>query len=527
MKKVLSVLFLSLTLVSSNVFAAPAGHDAYKERYIEVQLLGTNDFHGQLDVYSTVDGQMAGGAEYLAAYLKAYEEQNKNTLIVHAGDMVGASSPVSSLLQDEPSVEFMNRVGFDVGTVGNHEFDEGVEEMMRLIDGGEHEVTGEFEGANFPYTVANVVDEETEEPILPPYIIKKVNGMPIGFVGVVTTDTENIVLPSGIEGVTFTDEATAINNAVEGLKAEGVKSIVVLAHVPASSDEDGANPAGEVVDFAPQLDDEVDVILAGHNHSYTNAVVDGKLIVQSYSYGTAFSKIDLQIDPRTKDIVQKEAKIITTYHDGIDPDSEIKDMVNGYVEAVDPLINRVVGQTNEIITRDQNEAGESALGNLVADSQRAAMDTDFAFMNPGGIRTDLDEGEITWGELYTMLPFGNSLVTMTLTGEQIETLLEQQWAGSYPRILQLSGLHYTWDQNAPYGEKIMSMTDHEGQPIQPDGSYSVTVNNYIAEGGDGFTVLKEGENQTYGPLALDAMVEYIENQGGSIEAPELNRIAVE
>ncbi|WP_079478986.1 bifunctional metallophosphatase/5'-nucleotidase [Halobacillus salinus] len=526
LKRIVPVLFLMMTLFTSTVAAAPPDHSQYKNRYIPAQLLGINDFHGQLDVYRTIGDRKAGGAEYLAAYLKKYEAQNKNTLLVHAGDAVGASPPVSSLLQDEPTIEILNDIGFDVGTVGNHEFDEGVAEMKRLINGGEHEVTGDFEGASFPYTVANVKDEETGEPILPPYVIKKVNGMPIGFVGVVTTETENIVLPSGIEGVEFTDEKTAINDAVSQLKDKGVESIVVLAHVPASSDRDGSNASNEVAELAPEIDDEVDVIFGGHNHEYANTVVDGKLIVQSYSYGTAFSEVDLMIDPKTKDIVEKEASIITTFHDGIEPDQAVKNKVDNYKKEIEDLVEEVIAESAEPITTEQEESGESALGNLVADSQRAAMGTDFAFMNPGGIRANLDEGPITWGELYTMLPFGNNLVEMTLTGDQIKAVLEQQWSGSYPKILQISGLAYTWDRNAPVGEKVISMTDSQGNPLDPEQSYTVTVNNFIATGGDGFTVFKEGTNQETGPLALDAMIDYLQSQNEAIEAPALDRIEV-
>ncbi|MCF6409852.1 bifunctional metallophosphatase/5'-nucleotidase [Pseudalkalibacillus salsuginis] len=529
-RKIIPAFLLSFSLACTSVFAGtpekkPLG-PSEENKYIPVQLLGINDFHGQIDVYQNINGRKAGGAEYLAAYIKKHEKDNKNTLLVHAGDVVGASSPVSSLLQDEPTIEILNEIGFDVGTVGNHEFDEGVDEMKRLINGGSHEVTGDFEGADFPYTVANVKDKITGEPILPPYVIERVNGIQIGFIGVVTTDTENIVLPSGIENVEFTDEGEAINEAAEELKEKGVKSIVVLGHVPASSNTDGTNPSGELAELAPEIDDEVDVIFGGHNHAYSNALVDGKLIVQSYSYGTAFSDVDLMIDPTTKDIVKKQAEIVTTYHDSITPDAKVKGMVDHYKEEVGPLINEIIGQTSEPITRKSDESGESPLGNLVADSQRAAMETDFAFMNPGGIRSDLDQGETTWGELYTMLPFGNNLVKMTLTGDQIKKLLEQQWNGETKRILQISGLKYTWDKSAPEGAKVLEITDSEGNPVDPQKQYTVTVNNYIATGGDGFTILKQGANQETGPLTLDAMIDYVENQGNPIEAPVTDRIQV-
>lgn len=528
MKKFIPALVLSTSLLGTTVSAAPPEHSSFKNRYIPVQLLGVNDFHGQLDVYRTVGGKQAGGAEYLAAYLKKYQaEAKKNTLMVQVGDAVGASAPTSALLQDEPTIEFLNELGFDVGTVGNHEFDEGVEEMMRLIYGGEHEVTGPFDGANFPITVANVMDKETGEHILPPYVIKKVNGMPIGFIGVVTTETPDIVVASAVEGIEFTDEVEAINKAAAELKEKGVQSIVVLAHNPVSSAEDGSTPTGDVAEFAKQVDDEIDVIYGAHNHGYANTTVDNKLIVQSYANGTAFSDVDLLIDPKTKDIVQKEAEIVTTYHEGIEPDTKIKEMVDSYKDTVAPLVNEVIGQTADSLTREQDDSGESALGNFTADSQRITMGTDFAFMNPGGIRADIDTGSITWGEAYTTFPFGNNLVSMELTGEQIKRVLEQQWSGSYPRMLQVSGLHYTWNKNAPNGERIVKITDHEGNPVNSDQTYTVTVNSFLSTGGDGFTVLKEGKNLINGLVDLDALVEYIKGFHEPIKAPALNRIDVQ
>ncbi|GAD14982.1 5'-nucleotidase [Geobacillus kaustophilus GBlys] len=510
----LSALAAAAVLAAAPVGAAGNGKSkgkppASSHRYIEVQLLGINDFHGQLNVTRKVGGREVGRADYLAAYLKQREAENKNTLLVHAGDAVGASPPVSALLEDEPTIEVLNKLGFDVGTLGNHEFDEGVAEMLRLIHGGYHPATGDFAGADFPYVSANVVDAQTGKPILPPYVIKRVNGMPIGLIGVTLTETPTIVTPSGVAGVKFIDEATAINKAVRELKKKGVQTIVVLAHNPGVSNPDGTNASGEIVDIAKNVDDEVDVIFAGHNHAYLNAVVDGKLLVQSYSYGTAFSDVDLKIDPRTKDVVAKKAEIVTTYHDGITPDPEIRALVEKYEAKVAPLVNQVVGTAAETITDEQNESGESALGNLIADAQRAAMKTDFAFMNPGGIRADIEQGEVTWGELYNVQPFNNQLVKMTLTGAQIRQLLNQQWQPTQTRMLQISGLRYTWSASKPVGEKVIDIQLPDGTPLKPDAEYTVTVNSFLADGGDGFTVLTHGTNREVGPVDLDALVSYI------------------
>ena len=480
----------------------------------ELQLLGINDLHGQLDTFNT--SLNAGGIEYLATYLKQREAQNPNTLLVHAGDAVGASSPVSALLQDEPTITLLNELGFDVGTVGNHEFDEGVAEMMRLINGGSHPKTvdkyGSFAGANFPYVAANVVDSATNKPILEPYHIEQVNGVPIGFIGVALTDTPNIVMPSGVAGLKFTDEAEAINKYSAELKEQGVETIIVLAHNPSKSNNDGSNPSEELVDIANKVDDEVDVLFGGHNHAYTNTTVDGKLLVQSYSYGTAFSDVDLVINPETKDVESKKAEIVTTYRNNITPDAKIKQMLDTYVADVGPILNEVIGTTPAPITRTTNAAGESALGNMIADAMRMQTGTDFAFMNPGGVRADVDAGEITWKEAFTVQPFGNDLVKMTVTGADIKTLLEQQW-GSKVRIMPISGLKVAYDDSRAAGDRIVSMVKNDGTPIELSQSYTITVNNYMADGGDGYTVLAGITNRMIDVVDLEAFVNYIKAKG--------------
>ncbi|WP_226085957.1 bifunctional 2',3'-cyclic-nucleotide 2'-phosphodiesterase/3'-nucleotidase [Mesobacillus sp. S13] len=477
---------------------------------VDVQLLGINDFHGQINITKKVSNRNAGRADYLAAYLKEREAANpENTFMLHAGDAVGASAPASALLQDEPTIELLNEIGFDLGTLGNHEFDEGVDEMMRLINGGIHEKTGDFEGANFPYVAANVVKEGTDELILDPYHIQEFGGVPVGFIGVVYSDTPSIVTPSGTAGIEFTDEVTAINKYTQELKDKGVKAIVVVSHNPGQSKFDGSEATGEVVDFANNVDDEVDVIFAGHSHQYLNSVVDGKLLVQAYSSGTAFADVDLTLDVETKDIVSKKGEIVTTFQDAIEPDAKIKEMVDKYEADVAPIIGEVIGNAEVAMTRDQNEHGESVLGNLIADAMRAEMGTDFAFMNPGGIRADLDAGEITWGELFTIQPFGNDLVSMTLKGSEIRELLNQQFNPDKVRMLQLSGLSYEWSDELEYGEKVLDIYLPNGELIDEDADYTVTVNNFMAGGGDNYTALLKGRDQLIGPTDLEGLVNYV------------------
>ncbi|MGJ7911223.1 bifunctional 2',3'-cyclic-nucleotide 2'-phosphodiesterase/3'-nucleotidase [Neobacillus sp. LXY-1] len=513
---------------------AKPGYETYQlDQNVHVQLLGINDLHGQLDYKTTVSGKPAGGIEYLAGYLKEREATNvSNTLMVQAGDAVGASRPVSALLQDEPTIRFLNELGFDVGTVGNHEFDEGVTEMLRLINGGSHPKTvdkyGAFEGAAFPYVVANVVKEDTNQPILPPYVIKEVDGVKIGFIGVVTTDTPNIVTPSGVAGVKFTDEVDAINKNAAELESKGVKSIVVLAHDPGTSATDGSNPTGKVVDMAKAVDDEVDVIFGAHDHKYLNSTVDGKLLVQSYSYGTAFSDVDLAIDPVTQDITTKKAEIVSTFQDAAHLDAKVKAELDAYQADVAPITSQVVGEAVAPISRTANEAGETALGNLIADGMKTITKTDFGFMNVGGIRDDIKKsGPITWGDLFAIQPFGNDIVTMNITGEQVRTLLNQQFQADRNRIMQISGLKYTWTNNLPIGQKVLDIYLPNGSKIDPKGVYSVAVNNFMADGGDGFTVLKQGTKRVTWMSDLDLLIQYVKTFRGPISAQIDGRIQID
>lgn len=542
-----------------------AGPIANPESWLHFKILGINDFHGQLSTGRRVGNRPVGGAAILASYLHAAQQGvNDRAVIVHAGDHVGASPPASALLQDEPSIQFLNLLAnedcefsenddkpekdyvkkiykeqhehewddFDprcnlVGTLGNHEFDEGLTELQRLLHGGNH-VNGPYledpyRGASFPYVSANVVDAVTGKPILPPYVIKKVRGIPIAFIGAVLKETPTIVTPTGVAGLRFLDEADSINAYIPELRAQKVRAMVVLIHQGGrqTSYQGPTLPngmvSGEIVNIVSRLDDEVDVVMSGHSHSFTNAILKnnrGKdiLVTQAFSASTAYADIDVEIDPATKDIVKKSARIVTTYGDsgpGLTPDTQVAELVAQAEQKVAPLVSRVIGTAQAGITRTQTSAGESALGNLIADAQRAAMNTDFAFMNPGGIRADLDAGPVTWGELFTIQPFGNSLVKMELTGQQIHDLLNQQWLNQpFPRILQVSGLTYTWDNARPVGSRIVEIRKN-GTPINLTQYYTVTANSFIAAGGDNFTVFNQGINRVGGPLDLDALIAYI------------------
>jgi 5'-nucleotidase len=523
---------------------------------LHVKLLGINDFHGRLSV-NAVGTRPAGGAAVLASYLKAAAASAKDgAFIVHAGDHVGASPPNSALLQDEPSIMVLNELANDhckpasqfrqlpyaqqayaqlqcniIGTLGNHEFDEGISEALRLIYGGNHSkgpfLEQNWSGAHFPYINSNVISKTTAKPVLPPYTVKEVDGVRIGFIGAVLRETPTIVTPTGVAGLAFQDEADAINAAAVQLKSQGVKTIIVTIHqgTRQSPTYEGptrtevSNLSGAIVDIIKRLDTEIDVVISGHSHSFTNALVAGQkdkplLVTQAFSASTAYGDIDLTISRDSGDVVEKSAAIVTTWADqgpGLSPDVKVAQIVAAADERVAPLVNQVVGTVTTALTRSESRAGESSLGNLIADAQRVMTGADFAFMNPGGIREDLNAGEVTWGELFTIQPFGNDLVSMDLTGAQIKTLLEQQWTASSTRILKTSGLTYTWDGARPIGDRVTQIVAANGVPVDPATIYRVTVNSFIATGGDGYLVLPQGTNRVIGPVDLAALVDYVES----------------
>lgn len=508
---------------------------------VEVHLIGINDFHGQLDTTSIVGDKKAGSAPILATYLKEAQAKYEHSLLFHNGDSVGASAPVSSLDRDEPTMEWMNMMGFDVGSLGNHEFDQGIAALKAQIFGGLDPKEGKVThaGAKFDYVNANVIETATGKPLIKPYVIKEVGGVKIGFIGLVTKSTPAKVSPSGTAGVTFLsaeEEVEAVNKYAKELQDQGVETIIVLAHDPASTKE--GVTTGEAADLAKALpaNTPVDVIVAGDNHALANGEVNGILIVQAYSYGTAFEDIKLMIDPKTGDVTEKSATVTTTFQEGVKEDPETLAIIKKSLDK-HPELTKPVGTTDGSVTRTDAYNNEAPLGNLIADAMRQADfgddadAADFAFMNPGGIRADLPQGDVTFADLAKIQPFGNTLVKLELTGAQVKTLLEQQWgtnADGTPntKTLQIAGLKYTADFNKLVAERVTGLSLADGTPIDPAKTYTAVVNNFMAAGGDNYKVLLDAKSSLAGPIDLDVFYQYIVDtfKGESIVAKNDGRI---
>jgi 5'-nucleotidase len=559
-----------LALLVSSVISV----GAQSSNTINVQILAVNDFHGNLEPPTSSSGcvpavsgcpapnTVAGGAEYLATHINNLRATNPNTVVVSAGDLIGASPLLSALFHDEPTIEAFNTIGLDFNAVGNHEFDEGVTELLRMQQGGCHPIDGcldgdGFGGATFKFLAANVVWKSGPKPLIgkpifPAYLTKSFNGVQIAFIGMTLEGTPNIVSPAGISQVKFLDEAATVNALVPKLKKLGIEAIVVLIHEGADQSTSDATTdpngcvgiSGPIVDIVNNFHDEVDVVISGHTHQPYNCNIDGRLVTSSFSFGRLVTDVDLTIDRGTRDIVTAMANNVIVTRT-VPKHPLITALIAKYNAFAAPIANRVIGSITATITRTNNAAGESALGDVIADAQLEATndpgfgDAVVAFMNPGGIRADLTfpssaagegDGNVTYGEMFTVQPFGNSMVTMTLTGAQIETLLEQQFTGCVPgttsnRILQVSnGFTYSWSlSGAPCNKVDPNTIMLNGSPIVPTDSYRVTVNSFLADGGDSFPILTQGTNRLGGEVDTDAFEAYFAGHSPVAPGPQ-NRI---
>jgi len=578
--------------VTVNFAAVPPSHTT-----ADVHLLAFNDLHGTLDpAGQTLYGQFAGGAAYLAKAVKDKQAAyGANQATVLAGDNIGASQLASALFHDEPITIASNLMHVDFASVGNHEFDEGSAELLRVQNGGCHPTDGcaaapyklanggttnVYPGADFQYLSTNVVVDATGQTLFPETAIKQFNStdgkrkVKIGFIGETLEGTPTIVTPSGVAGLTFQDEADAANRAVAALADKGVKIPILVVHqggfqssAPTAVNGCAGNLAGsDIVEIASRLDPAIKVIVSAHTHAEyrCSITIDGvtRLITSASSFGRVLSDITLTIDQNNDKLVSADAinmlirNATNTPGPGVTPlrdptlaDAQVQSVVDQYVAAAAPLANRVVGSITETLLSardsggDPDADGEAPLGNIIADSQLEATAAPLkggaviAFMNPGGIRAPLTYGgpgggvpdPVTYGELFTVQPFGNTLVVKTCTGAQIQALLEQQQfptiPGSPQRVLTVShGFNYTWDASGPAGNKVINSTvTLNGAPIVDSQSYRVEMNNFLATGGDGFTVFAACTDQLGGDVDLDAIVAYF-GVHSPVSPPTDNRI---
>ncbi|MBC7781692.1 MAG: bifunctional metallophosphatase/5'-nucleotidase [Proteobacteria bacterium] len=561
-------------------------------RFRPVKLIGFNDLHGNLEApggtFFGVPNALSGGVDYLASYAQAIRAKNPNAnFMVHAGDLVGATPLISALFLDEPTIEVMNLLGVNLGAdgLGNHEFDKGSAELLRLGRGGcatDPNVLkspfqtcqgpfGPFAGAKFPLIAANVITASGGF-LVPPYIVRTFNGVRVGFIAAVTETTPTVVTPTGVAGLTFQDEADSVNALVGQLRNRGVEAIVMVVHEGGStSGQSGISGCGtlngNIVDLVSRLDNAVDLVISGHTHQAYNCTLTNSTgrsipVTQSGAFGRGLTEIDLWLDTRTRDVVKVDARnvIVDRRNTLIAPDASVAALVSHYKTRASTLASVLIGRISSDVTRTANRACEFQAGDLIAEAQLVATQPSgfgeavVAFMNTGGVRADFtfaqisgteQPGELTYGESFTVQPFGNSLVTMTLTGQDIYDVLAQQFTGCpnnqpFNRVMQVSsGFEYTWDNSlgiVPTGVTptlancsriVPGSVKINGVAVDLAQSYRATMNNFMSTGGDGYTVFNRGTNRLGGALDIDALSDFLRGTltpGTPYTPPALGRI---
>ena len=570
--------------------AASARKAKKHKKALKMTLLAINDFHGQLEVVppSSSSGRVndtpAGGSAYLARHLQQLRKEARargsKSLTVAAGDLVGATPLISAAFYDEPTIEAMNLMKLDMVSVGNHEFDAGWKNLLRLQNGGcvkypdrvDNKATcadGGFAGADFDYLAANVKSAETGKPILAPYKIvkygKKKHQVKIGFIGMTLEDTPNIVTKAGVEGLEFQDEIETVRELMPVMRKKGVKSIVVLLHeggrpVDASQYNGCDNVTGPGRDIAEQLPAAVDMVISGHTHQAYNCTVtdpqgEPRLFTSAGHVGRLVTELNFKVDRRTKDVIRPAAKAenhIVTNSDGTTQHAGVAALVAKYQELVAPIANRVIGQLDGVdqLPQDRGAPEDTQIGNLIADAQlnddsvapEGRATPVIAFMNPGGIRTPLvanEAGDITYGAAFGVQPFSNYVVSMDLTGQQILDVLNEQWNGKNEtarKILQVAGLSYTYDKSladevgtdAVVADSVLVDLDRDGTPeaaLDPTQTYRVVANYFLADSGDGFATFGEATDKFVGGVDVDAFAEYL-TANSPYSPPATDRITV-
>ncbi|MDP1582059.1 MAG: bifunctional metallophosphatase/5'-nucleotidase [Bradyrhizobium sp.] len=545
----------SLPLIFSAVMLAAPAPALAQSAPVELRILAINDFHGYLQpppggirIADPEDKTKkialeAGGAEHMATAVRQLRDGHANTIFVAAGDLIGASPFLSAMFHDEPTIESLDMMGLAVAAVGNHEFDEGKNELLRMQNGGCHPIDGcrgphPFLGAKFRYLAASTFEKRTGKTVLPAYAIRVFGGIPVAFIGLTLKGTPNLVAPTGVAGLEFRDEADTVNALVPELKAHGVEAVVVLIHeggFPTGDYNECPGISGPIVDIVKKFDRAVDVVVSGHTHRPYVCDIDGRLVTSADKYGTIVTAIDLKLDPATRDVISAKADNVIVRTDAFAKDSQQTALLDSYDRLAAPIASRPAGSITETLSRMPNASGESVLGDIIADAQLAATRAEtnggavIAFTNPGGVRSDItrkDGGAVTYGDVFASQPFRNQLVTLTLTGMQIKNMLEQQWLDpKRPRILHVSaGFSYSWDGARPVGDRVVADSlSLNGVRIDPATNYRITVNNFLAVGGDGFTVLTEGTAPQVGVYDVDALYAYFRANSPIAPAPG-NRI---
>ncbi len=546
---------LLAALIVATAWAVVAGGHP---RLVDVQVIAFNDFHGNLEPPTGSNGRIgqtvSGGVEFMATHIASLRAENPNTIVVSAGDNIGATPLISGLFHDEPSIEALNALGLQVSAVGNHELDEGWWELLRMANGGCHPTDGcqgrsSFAGARFEFLAANVTLDAGRAPadklvasrwkpskgqpptLFPPSTIKVVGGVKVGFIGLTLEGAPKIVSPAALTGLAFYPEAAAANEQARALRRKGASAVVVLIHEggdPTGRDPNGCEGmTGPIVDIVAAMSADIDVVVSGHTHRSYICMMGTTLVTSAESYSRLVTDIDLQVDPKTRRVVAKHARNVITSRD-VPPASVETQLIAHYRPMADKVGARQVGSVLATVDRAGDESRETALGEMVADAMLEASagvakgGAQVALVNIGGVRADLTRPAgaapgtptpVTFSDVFNVLPFGNITIVKTMTGDALARLLNEQFDQRQGRweMLQVSkGFSYAFDSTKSDGQRVdRSSLTIDGKPVAMTDTVRVAAVDFVWTGGDRFTVVKEGTDPTTVGDVLDEFIDYL------------------
>ncbi|MGH7444533.1 MAG: 5'-nucleotidase C-terminal domain-containing protein, partial [Longimicrobiales bacterium] len=487
---------------------AEAGAVATDTARVRLRVIATNDFHGRLEAEhpSWADGRPLGGAAILASYFRLERDGFRGPVILLDGGDVMQGTPISNLTEGRSTVDYFNRVGYGGSAIGNHEFDWTIDVLKQRI-----------EQAGFPWLSANIFVAGTDSAPswVQPTALVDVDGTTVGIIGLSTEQTPDVTRPSNVSGLEFRDGAAAIDRWVPLLRARGADFVVVIAHAGALCRTPTTECSSEIIDWARRVTARPDLIVAGHTHRVARTRENGIPIVETGSYGTRYGVVDLErISADSVDAWIRGTP--AAWHWRVAPDTAVAALVERYAAEIRPRVDRVVATIAEPLER---APGEYALGRLIADAQRTVADAQLSLMNNGGIRAALDAGPLTWGEAYNMHPFDNKIVVLHLTGAQIRAALEHVLSRDQPGA-HISGVTVHYDSSAAAGARVRSVTLEDGAALRDDAVYTIAVNDFLADAGDGFEMFADAQRRVpTGISDLDAFIQHVAALPQPVRAP--------
>lgn len=534
-----TAIVLCVALIASAVAALPAS--GHPRRGVDIQILNVSDWHAQLDPLFVSGVGNVGGAAAISTYWKQDRAANPNTLTLTAGDAYGAAPPLSGFFEEVPAVLAMRLMGFDADTFGNHNFDRGIAHLQRMIDLASAPA-GVQPGRPFQYVSANLKNVEDNLTGVKPFEIFNVGGAKIAVIGITNPEAPTLVFPGSFGTIEVTDPVPAANRARAAAQRAGARFFIAITHLGVTGFDAEGNATGPLIDFAENVGG-FDVIFGDHTDVQFSGIIGKALVVENRSKGLTYARLKLTVDPRKGRVLSRSVEFVTPVTAAVTPDPAIVEMLAPFRDALAEAFDGVIGVATGIFVRGGNieRRQEVPIGNLVTDAMRLRYGTQLGFTNGGGIRAPLPSSylprdtslrrttpgyapgppfDLVVGDVFEVLPFGNSVVTREVTGDLLWQMLENGVSRVNPdgtaadgRFPQISGFRFTFDSRLPAGSRVLSVELADGTPVPRDGTvYTLATNDFVNAGGDGYTMLAAGHGVTREVMA-DVVLEHIRAAG--------------